>query len=111
MGSKEKAKRLLEVSDAHKHYSSIIDYALAYFIAKADKEGKPVAEDLKRMKAEYDEHFAAAIGVTEEVYSEIFSDEELDELIVLHTNPAIDKLRGLGSEIFNRVLEKYALQA
>ena len=47
-------------------------------------------------------------GTLEEVYAEIFSDEELDDLIVLHSNPAIKKLRGLNSEIVHKILEKYS---
>ena len=105
MGSKAKAKRLLEASEAHKHYSQIVEYALAYFIAKSEKEADPVADSLKRLKGEYEYEFEKAIEVTEDVYGEIFSDEEMDELIVLHTNPAMEKLRGLTGDIFNRVLQ------
>jgi hypothetical protein len=105
MGSNQKAKQLLEASGAHKHYSEIVEYALAYFIAKYEKEADPVADDLKRLKGEYAQEFEKAIEVTEEVYCEIFSDEEMDELIVLHTNPAMEKLRGLTGDIFNRVLQ------
>lgn len=111
MGSKQKARQLLEASDAHKHYSSIIDNALVYFIANAEKEGKPVAEELKKIKSEYDEQFAEAIGLTEDIYAEVFTDEEMDELMVLQTNPAMAKLRGLTSDIFNRILEKFELPA
>ena len=105
MGSKVKAKQLLEASDAHKHYSQIVEYALAYFITKSEKEADPVADKLKGLKGEYSQEFERAIEVTEDVYSEIFSDEEMDELIVLHTNPAMEKLRGLTGDIFNRVLQ------
>jgi len=111
MGSKRKAKQLLEASEAHKHYSSIVDLALTYFIVKAEHEGNPLAEDLKKLKQEYKDEFARAIEMTEDVYCEIFTDEEMDELILLHTNAAIQKLRGLTSDIFDRVLEKFSLKA
>ena len=110
MGSKRKAKQLLEASEAHKHYSSIVELALTYFIVKAEHEGKPLAEDLKKLRQDYKDEFARAIEMTEDVYCEIFTDDEMDELILLHTNAAIQKLRGLTSEIFNKVLEKFSLK-
>ena len=109
MGTEQKARQFVEASETHKHYSSIIDHTLSYFITKAEKEGKTqFAADLKRAREEYKEDFDRAIEITEAVYSEIFSDEELDDLMMLHSNPAIKKLRGLASEIMNRVLEKYS---
>jgi hypothetical protein len=109
VGSQEKAERFLEVSDSHKHYSSIVEYTLAYFITKAEKEGmKQFAADLKKAREDYKQEFDQAIEITQEVYREIFSDAEMDDLIILHSNPAIQKLRGLTSEIMNKVLEKYS---
>ena len=109
MGSKERAKQFLAVSETHKHYSNIVDYTLTYFIAKAEKEGNQIADDLKKLKDTYQTEFEKAIEITEDVYCEIFSDEELDELTVLHSTPSLIKLRGLTSEIMNKVLEKYSL--
>jgi hypothetical protein len=110
MASKEKARRFLEESETHKHYSEIIDHTLAYFIARAERDGNSqFAADLRQAKGGYKEDFDKAIEVTEEVYCEIFDDEELNDLTVLHSNPAIKKLRGLTSEIMNKVLEKYLL--
>jgi len=111
MGSKTKVKEFLEASETHQHYNSIVDFTLTFFIAKAEKEGNPIAEELKKVKAAYQDEFAGAIEITEEVYAEIFNDEELQDLIVLHTTPAIKKLRGLTSDIMNRILKKYALRA
>ena len=109
MGSREKVRQFLEESEAHRHYEGIVEYALTYLIAKAEKEGKSqFAADLGEMKDEYREDFANAVAMTEEVYCDIFSDEELDNLIVLHSNPAIKKLRGLNSEIMGKILRKYA---
>jgi glutaredoxin 2 len=61
-----------------------------------------------QMQGEYKEDFANAVALTEEVFSDIFDDEELDNLIVLHSNPAIKKMRGLNSEIVGKVLRKYS---
>ncbi len=109
MGSRRKAKQFLEASDTHKHYSEIVDYVLAYLITRAEQEGRnQFAADLKKEKSEYQTDFAKAIEITEEVYCDIFSDEELNDLIVLHSNPAIEKLRGLTPEIMNKILEKYS---
>jgi glutaredoxin 2 len=109
MGSREKVRQFLDESEAHRHYEAIVDYALTYLIAKAEREGKTqFAADLSQMKDEYKEDFANAVALTEEVFSDIFDDEELDNLIVLHSNPAIKKLRGLNSEIVGRVLRKYS---
>lgn len=109
MGSTKRVRKFLEASEAHQHYESIVDYALAYFIAKAKSQGNDrFAADLRTAREEYKEEFAKAVGLTEEVYAEIFSDEELDDLIVLHSNPATKKLRDLNSEIMNKILEKYS---
>ena len=109
MGSREKVRRFLEESEAHRHYEGIVDYALTYLVAKAEKEGRSqFASDLAQMKGEYKEDFANAVALTEEVFSDIFSDEDLDNLIVLHSNPAIKKLRELNSEIVGKILRKYS---
>ncbi len=111
MGSSQKAKELLETSDTLKHYSTLISYALTYFIAKAEKEGSPFANELRKLEAGYNEEFEHAVEITGEVYSDVFSDEELEELIVLHTNPTLEKLRGLTPEIMNRVLDRFSVPA
>jgi hypothetical protein len=111
MGTQEKAKRFLEISETHALYSDIVEYVLTYFIARAEKEdNRSFADNLKQAKQTYREDFQKAITVTEEVYCEIFSDEELDELIVMHSTPSIKKLRGLTSGIMSQVLEKYSQQ-
>jgi hypothetical protein len=109
MASKERARKFLEASDSHKHYSEIVDYTLTYFITKAEREGSThFAEDLRRAKEEYEEEFNKAIEVTEAVYCEMFTDEELDNLIILHSNPALKKARDLAGDIVNKTLEKYS---
>ena len=109
MGSREKVRLFLEESEAHRHYEGIVDYALTYLVAKAEKEGRTqFAADLNQMKGEYKEDFAKAVALTEEVFSDIFDDEELDNLIVLHSNPATKKLRALNSEIMGKILKKYS---
>jgi hypothetical protein len=109
MGSTEKVKAFLEESEAHRHYESIVEYALTYLIAKAEREGRSqFAEDLRRTKQEYREDFEKAVALTEQVFCDIFSDEELDDLVVLHSNPAIKKLRELNSQIMGEILKKYS---
>jgi len=110
MGSQEKAEKLLEVSNTLEHYSDLIDHALSYFIARAEKDNSPFADYLKTVKDGYHDEFSNAVEITGEVYSEMFSDEELDELIVLTSNPAMEKLRGLTSKIVDRVFEKYGFK-
>ncbi len=108
MGSREKVREFLRESESHEHYSSIVEYALKYFIAKAEKEGNTrFAADLKKARDEYHEEFKQAIDVTELVYAEIFTDEELDDLIILHMNPALKKARAMTADIVNAILQKY----
>jgi hypothetical protein len=108
MASREKTRRFLEESESHKHYSSIVECALTYFITKAEKEGNTqFAADLRRAKEEYHGEFKWALELTEQVWAELFTDEELDDLIILHSNPALRKARALTADIFNRLLEKY----
>ena len=111
MGSPQKARELLEVSDTLTHYSTLISYALAYFITKAENEGNPFAAELRKIEEGYNEEFEHAVEITGEVFSDVFSDEELDELIILHTNPTLEKLRGLTPEIMNRVLDRFSVPA
>jgi len=110
MGSKYKAKEFLEKSRTHEHYSTIIENALRFFIAQAELEKPECAEYIKKLQDDYKEQFADAIDVTEMVYAEIFSDDELDELIVMHANPTLEKLRGLTQEISDRTIAKYGDQ-
>ena len=108
MGSRAKARQFLEGSESHEHYSSIVEFALTYFIARAEKEGNTrFAADLRKAKEEYHEEFKQAIDVTELVYAEIFTDEELDDLIFLHSNPALKKARAMTADIVNQILQKY----
>jgi broad-specificity NMP kinase len=109
MGSRQKVKQFLEESESHQHYSSIVEYFLTYLIAKAEKEGNArFAADLRKAKDEYHEEFKQAIDITESVYAEIFTDDELDDLIILHNNPALKKARSMTAEIVNGILKKYA---
>lgn len=107
MGSKQKAKQFLETSRTHEHYSTIIEEALKFFIAKAETENKEFADYLRKMQTDYKEQFKEAIDVTEQVYADIFTDDELDELIVMHQNPTLLKLRGLTADISDRTIENY----
>jgi len=109
MASAEKAREFLKASDAHKHYTEILELALAYFITKAEQEGNSrFVEDLQKARREYHKEFEEAIECTEAVYQEIFTDEELDNLIILHSNPALKKARDLTGQIVEQVLEKYS---
>jgi len=105
MTSKEKALRFLDVTGIKEQYSSLIELSLTYFIAKAETEGNPFAEELKKLKDGYKKEFEDVQIIAAEVISEVFSDDQLDELIVLHSTPALNKLRGLAPEIMNRILE------
>jgi hypothetical protein len=109
MATKKKARQFVEASDSHKHYSEIVDYTLTYFITKAEREGDSrFAEDLRKAKEEYGEEFDQAIEVTEDVYSEVFTDDEIDDLIVLHSNPTLKKARDLTATIMSKILEQYS---
>ena len=108
MSSAEKARRFIEESESHKHYSSIVNYTLTYFIAKAKRDGNArFAADLEKAREEYHEQFQMALQLVEDVHARLFTDEELDDLIVLHSNPALRKARALTADIFNEMLEKY----
>ena len=110
MASREKVRRFLEESEAHKHYSSIVECTLTYFIHKAEKAGNArFAADLRQARQGYHEEFKMGIDLTEQVYAELFTDEEMDDLIVLNSNPALKKARALTSDIFNMILEKYLM--
>lgn len=112
MASTERVRQFLETSEAHKHYSSIVECTLTYFIAKADKEGTTqFAADLRKAKEEYHQAFRWAFELTEQVYAESFTDEELDDLIVLHSNPALKKARELTAHLLDRILEKYLVMS
>jgi len=110
MASREIVRRFLEESEAHKHYSDIVECTLTYFIHKAEKEGNPrFADDLRKARRGYHEEFKIGIELTEQVYAELFSDEELGDLIVLNSNPALKKARALTPDIFNAILEKLSM--
>jgi hypothetical protein len=51
--------------------------------------------------------FTDALQITEQVYCDIFSDDELQEMIVMHSTPALEKLRGLTPKIMDRFFENY----
>lgn len=107
MGTPEKARRFLQESELHQHYASIVECTLTYFLHKAEKQGNErFANDLRKAIESYHDDFARGVEITEQVYAETFTDEELDDLIVLHCNPAITKARALSSDIFNHILEK-----
>ncbi len=108
MASRQKARQFLEESDAYQHYASIVEYTLTYFIHKAEREGNArFAVDLRKAKEEYHQEFQGGVDISEEVYSEMFTDEELDNLIILHGNPALKKARALTADIMHRILERY----
>ncbi len=107
MTSKEKVRQFLEEAEIHKHYSSIVGCTLTYFISKAEKQGNTrFADDLRKAMQGSPAEFNAGIELTEQVYAELFTDEELDELIVLNSNPTLKKARALTSDIFNSTLKK-----
>ncbi len=106
MGSKEMAKKFLEASEVSNHYASIIDFTFTYFVKKAEQIDPQAAEALKKIKDGYPEEFASSIGLAEEAYSEMFTDEELEELTVMHGNPVLMKLRGSTKELMNKIAEK-----
>ncbi len=108
MTSKQKARQFMDVTGIREQYSSLIDLTLTYFIAKAENEGNPLADDLKKLKDGYKEEFEDVQEIAAEVIAEVFSDDELDELIVLHSTPALNTLRGLAPEIMSRILGRFS---
>ena len=94
MATREKVRQFLEESDAYRHYANIVECALTYFIAKAEKEGNVrFANDLRQAQQSYHEEFRKSVEITEEVYAGTFTDDELDDLIILGGNPALKKAR------------------
>jgi len=111
MGSRQKARAFLTASDIPDFYASIIEFTLTYFTTKAEKEGnESFAQELKKAREGYREDFEKAVEIVEEVYSEEFNDEELDELTVIHTTPASRKIREHTPGIMKSILEKIALK-
>ena len=107
MATKELVRRFIQEADVYKQYSSIIEYTLSVFIAKAEKEGNTrFAADLRNAQASYHPDFQKAIEITEQVFAETFTNEELNDLIVLHNNPAIRKSRALGADLVNKIFER-----
>jgi uncharacterized membrane protein len=107
MATKEMARRFIQEADVYKQYSSIVEYVLSVFIARAEKEGNTrFATDLRDAQATYHPDFKKAMEITEQVYAETFTDEELNDLIVLNNNPAIRKSRALGADLVNEIFEK-----
>lgn len=108
MASLAKVRQFLDESDTHRHYASIVGYTLTYFIHKAEREGnRRLADDLRKAESEVADEFRKGIEITEEVYREIFTDEELDNLILLHKNSALTKARAMAPEIMNKILERH----
>jgi broad-specificity NMP kinase len=108
MASTEKVRQFLQDSDSHAHYSSIVECALTYFIHKAKREGNTrFAADLERAKSEYRAEFAQAVAITEHAYADLFTDEELDDLIILHANPALKKARATTVDLFHTILDQF----
>lgn len=108
MASTEKVRQFLQDSEAHAHYASIVEFALAYFIHKANRdENTRFAADLERARSEYHDEFAHAIAITEHVYADLFTDEELDDLIILHANPALKKARAMTADLLRTILEQF----
>jgi len=110
MTSKQKAIQFLNVTGINEQYSTLIELVLTYFIAKAENEGSSFADDLKGLKAGYRQEFEEVQGIAAEAIAEVFSDDDLDELIVLHSTPALNKLRGLAPGIMDRILEGFSDQ-
>lgn len=112
MTSKEKALRFLDVTGIKEMYSSVIEYALTYYIAKAESEADPLADILKKIKDGFRQELedVEVEDIAAEVIAGVFSDDELDELIVLHSTPAINRLQGLAPEIMSRILEGMSKQ-
>lgn len=110
MASREKTRQFLDESEAHKHYSNIVACTLTYFIHKAEMQGNArFANDLRAARLGYHEEFKMGIELTEQVYADLFTDEEMEDLIVLNSNPALKKARALTADIFNAILEQYLM--
>ena len=116
MGSREKVRQFLDESEAHRHYEGIVDYALTYLIAKAEREGRTqFAADLSQMKGEYKEDFANAVALTEQGYHTVYylpKREIRMELFVPSAKQTVCPHKGMASywslETANAVIEDAA---
>ena len=107
MASTDKVRQFLQDSEAHAHYGSIVEFTLSYFIQRAKRDGNArFAADLERARSEYHNEFAQAVAITEHVYADLFTDEELDDLIILHANPALKKARAMMADLLRTILEQ-----
>ena len=67
MGSEELAQELAEDSSLQEHYAAIGEHVLAYFITKAENEGNPCVDHLKRIKDEYRDELSQSTAALIEV--------------------------------------------
>jgi hypothetical protein len=107
MATKEMARRFIDEADVYNQYSSLIENILTVLIAKAEKEGNArFADDLRNTRATYHPDFQKAIEITEQVYADAFTDEELSDLIILNNNPALKKALAQVAYLVNKIQEK-----
>ncbi len=106
MANKEKAQEFIKASEVNKHYASIIEFSFSYFMKKAEQADSKLADELKKVQEDYKSEFEKGIDLAIEAYGELFTDEELDELIVIHSNPVLKKLRSSTEQLMSKISEK-----
>lgn len=104
MASLKKVREYFEAAEMLKQYTALTENVCAqmsaYFAGRSDDDGLMATELRKRLGVIIGEKMLA---FAEEMFVELFSDEELDELIVIHSSPVFKRLRVLAPEMTKKL--------
>ena len=105
MASSEKVKKLFEEAEIKKQYFMLIDQITDQMKVNLTQED----DEYGAMTTEYDKRTnkfmsEKLFGLAERVYAEFFSDQEIDELIVINNSPVFIRFRNMMPEIITKMM-------
>ncbi|MCK4781319.1 DUF2059 domain-containing protein [Candidatus Parcubacteria bacterium] len=94
----EKVKKFLEVSESRKQYVLIVEHMITQIRTEIGNE-----EVLDKFSEVMNAVGVKIMDAIEKIYADLFSDEEIDELILLHSSPMAIRSRELQPKILEKI--------
>lgn len=106
MANRSKVRQFFEVAETEKQFSSLTEQLISFYKNRLEADGEDDAQKIVQVQQfVYEEVKKLVFPLMEDIYADVFTDSELDELISIYSSSTFQRLRevvpGMQQKMFS----------
>ena len=107
MADRGKVRRFFEVAEIEKQFSSLTEQLCSFYKNRLEADGEDESQKIAQVQRfVFGEVKKLIFPLMEDIYTDTFTDSELDELISIHSSPTFQRLRELAPGIQQKMFSE-----